>query len=312
MSLAFPNDDRIQSILDRVVADAMPIVDGKVADYIPELANTPTDLCAIAVHLCDGRRFHAGNAVERYVTLQSVSKLVVLIGLLEELGAEHVFEWVLVEPSGDNFASLARLDQFGPKPSNPMLNAGAITLCSHIPGINEEQYTWVSKWMQICFGEKLNLNPTVFASERRTGDRNRSLAYLLKSTGNLVGNVDEILDAYFALCSYDVTVRQASYLAYLLANLGADVNGQQILSKHTVQQVLTVMGTCGLYNESGTFMMRTGMFAKSGVSGLLLASIPHVGGIVTFSPLINAKGTSVRGMAMLSELHNELGWHFAA
>ncbi len=301
----------IQQVLDNALAQAKNISAGQVASYIPELANVPTEISAAAVLANDGQLFLAGNH-EHVFTLQSVAKLVVLIGLLEEFGKQRVFSWVKAETSGDDFASVARLDQFGPKPSNPMLNAGAIALCSYIPGENQAaQIAWLYRWTTKLFGEPLAINQKVYASERATGHRNRSLAYLLKANGIMERPVEEVLDVYFALCSFEAQVKQAAYLPMLLANRGLSPQGEQVISKLTVQEVVSIMATCGLYNESGGHLVRTGMPAKSGVSGLIVAVALKQAGIAVVSPRVNHKGTSIRGSIMLDYISQQLDWHFA-
>lgn len=302
----------IQSVLDEAIVVAQNNHAGNQATYIPELASVPAELTSVAVTLNDGHRFVAGDSPDYLFSLQSVAKLVVLIGLLEECGPEQVFSWVRVEPSGDDFASVARLDQFGPAPSNPMLNAGAIALCSHIPGHIEQRISWLEQWIERLFGEKLGVNQKVFASERRTGSRNRSLAYLMQSTGFVEGDVEQVLETYFYLCSFEATVVQASYLPMLLANKGLSPEGIRVLSEETVCSVVSIMATCGLYNESGAHLVRTGLPGKSSVSGLILACALGHGGIVVASPRVNPKGTSIRGEIMLTHISKALGWHFAA
>lgn len=299
-------------LLKHLVRTAESSQEGDTANYIPELANVNKELTAVAINSLDGEMFSYSNMPLAPVTLQSTGKMIPLIGLLEEFGAEQLFEWVKVEPSGDDFASITRLEQFGPKPSNPMLNAGAITLCSHIPGIGEQQFAWLDRWVQKLFNQHLTINPLVFASEKRTGDRNRSLAYLLKSRANLGSPVIETLDLYFALCSYEALLEQMLYLPTVLANAGKDpVSGEQIISLETCKITLAIMATCGLYDETGTHMVRTGMPAKSGVSGYTIAVVPRKAGIVVLSPRVNAKGNSIRGEIMLEELSKAMEWHFA-
>lgn len=299
-------------LLKSLVEYAEKNQDGDAANYIPELANINKDMTAIAVKPLGGEPLVYSNFPLQLITLQSTSKLVPLIGLLEELGSDQLFEWVKVEPSGDEFASITRLEKFGPKPSNPMLNAGAIALCSHIPGVGEQQFAWLEHWVQKLFNQRLSINPLVFASEKRTGDRNRSLAYLLQSRGNLGNSVNETLDLYFALCSYEALIDQVLYLPTLLANFGKDPeSGEQVISLETCKITLAIMATCGLYDETGTHMVRTGMPAKSGVSGYTIAVVPGKAGVVVLSPRVNAKGNSIRGEIMLEGLSKELSWHFA-
>lgn len=301
----------IETVLNEAMAVVRQQNHGKVADYIPELASMPENIVTVAVRLLDGTTYVAGDDHTSQATLQSIAKLVVLIGLLEEVGAEEVFSWLRVEPSGDDFNSIARLDQFGPLPSNPMLNAGAITLCSYIPGNAEQQHAWLETWMQRLFGEKLNIDPKVLASEKCTGNRNRSLAYLLKDNNVINGNVEAILDTYFCLCSFRANPQQASYLPMLLARNGLDLNGKRVISHQTIKQVLSIMATCGLYNESGAHLVRTGMPAKSGVSGLIVAIAMRQAGVAVFSPRVNDAGTSVRGELILEYLSAQMAWHFA-
>ena len=299
-------------LLKTIVTNAEKNHDGDTANYIPELANVNKEITAIAVNPLGGDMVMHSNEPLPLVTLQSTGKMIPLIGLLEECGPEQLFEWVKVEPSGDEFSSITRLEKFGPKPSNPMLNAGAIALCSHIPGVGEQQFAWLEHWVQKLFNQRLTINPLVFASEKRTGDRNRSLAYLLQSRNNLGSNVAETLDLYFALCSYEAFLEQMLYLPTLLANAGKDpITGEQVISVDTCKITLAVMATCGLYDETGTHMVRTGMPAKSGVSGYTIAVVPGKAGIAVLSPRVNSKGNSIRGGLMLEELSKTLNWHFA-
>ncbi|CZG72012.1 TPA: glutaminase A [Legionella pneumophila subsp. pneumophila] len=299
-------------LLEELVHAAELNQEGKTADYIPELANVNQELTAIAVQALGEKTLAYSNNPLHPVTLQSTGKMIPLIGLLEEFGADQLFEWVKVEPSGDDFASITRLEQFGPKPSNPMLNAGAIALCSRIPGVGEQQFRWLEHWVQKLFNQRLSINPLVFASEKRTGNRNRALAYLLKSRNNLGADVHETLDLYFALCSYEAMLDQMLYLPTLLANSGKDSDtGEQILSMETCKITLAIMATCGLYDETGTHMVKTGMPAKSGVSGYTIAVVPGKAGIVVLSPRVNAKGNSIRGEIMLEGLSKAMNWHFA-
>ena len=302
-----------QAKLKKILALAEENTLGTTANYIPELANVPEDLCTFTLQELNGKPITVSNMTLPKVTMQSASKLIPLIGLLEEEGPDKVFTWVKVEPSGDDFASIARLDQFGPKASNPMLNAGAITLCSHIPGEGEKKLAWLDGWVQKLFNtDQLTINNLVLTSERRTGDRNRSLAYLLKSQGNIEETtVKETLELYFSLCSYEGNPELYIHLPYILANDGFNAAGEQIISSTTVKYALAIMATCGLYNESGTHMVRTGMPAKSGVSGLIFAVSPGKGAVVVTSPKVNSKGNSIRGSLILEQLSKQFLWHFA-
>lgn len=299
-------------LLQSLIKTAERNSEGETANYIPELENVNKEMTAIAVQELAKSPVIESNVPLSAVTLQSTAKMIPLIGLLEECGPAKVFEWVKVEPSGDDFASITRLERFGPKPSNPMLNAGAIALCSQIPGEGKKAFDWLDSWVERLFNQSLSINQDVFHSEKRTGDRNRSLAYLLKTRKNLGTDVEETLDRYFSLCSYEATIDQLLYLPTLLANSGRDpISNKQIISEETAHISVSIMATCGLYDETGTHMVRTGMPAKSGVSGYILALVPGKAGIAVLSPRVNNKGNSIRGEILLENLSKEMRWHFA-
>jgi len=298
-------------VLNDAVALARLNHEGEPAAYIPELAHAPLEMTSAAITLCNGACLVAGDAAHHRFTMQSVAKVILLAGMLEEKGELQVFSWINAEPSGLSFSSAAQLDLFGPTPSNPLVNAGAIVLCSHLEGERQARLVWLEQWAEKLLGSRVSINPRVFYSELQTGDRNRALAYLMKSNGVITGDIAEILQTYFYLCSIETEVAQASRMAMLFANGGRDHSGAQILSERTVAIVTAIMATSGLYDESGMHLVRTGMPAKSGVSGLIVAAALGYGGIAVASPRVNEKGGSVRGHIMLEHISRELGWHFA-
>lgn len=302
---------RIQSVLQNAVTLARANHEGGPATYIPELAQVTLEMTSAAIALCSGECLIAGDAAQHRFTMQSVAKVILLAGMLEEKGEQQVFSWIDAEPSGLPFSSAAQLDIFGPTPSNPLLNAGAIVLCSHIEGERSARLAWLEYWAEKLLGSRVNINPRVFYSELQTGDRNRALAYLMKSNGVITGDITEILHTYFYLCSIEANVMQASRMAMLFANRGRDHSGAQILTQRTVNVITAIMATSGLYDESGMHLVRTGLPSKSGVSGLMIAIALGHGGIAVASPRINSKGGSVRGHIMLEHISRELGWHFA-
>ncbi|RYZ01794.1 MAG: glutaminase A [Myxococcales bacterium] len=302
----------IQSALDAAVAKARRNPEGAPADYIPELANVPLERTSAAVHLTTGDYLAAGDAAQHVFTFQSSAKLLPLIGLLEERGPVEVFGSVGSEPSGDSFGSVARLETHGPKPANPLINSGAIALCGQLPGTVERRVAWIAHWADKLYGAPLLIDEHVRESERGSADRNRSIAYFLKHGGIISGDVEETLSVYFALCSLSGTVKEAAHLTAVLANGGVvPGSGRRVLSKQTVAIVVAIMATCGMYNESGNYLVSTGMPAKSGVSGVIVAVVPSVAGVAVSSPRVNDKGGSVRGHMILRDLSRTLGWHFA-
>ncbi|MGC4086923.1 MAG: glutaminase A [Polyangiaceae bacterium] len=306
------DNERIQAALDSAVEKARRNRQGKPADYIPELANVPLERTSAAVYLTSGECLAAGDAGEHQFTFQSSAKLLPLIGLLEERGPVEVFRTVGSEPSGDSFGSVARLETHGPQPANPLINSGAIALCGQLTGSVERRVGWISGWAERLYGAPIAIDEGVRESERRTADRNRSIAYFLKHGHIIDGDVDETLSVYFALCSLSGSVRQAAHLTAILAHGGClPGTSRRVLSKQTVAIVVAIMATCGMYNESGNYLVSTGMPAKSGVSGVIVAVVPGVAGVSVCSPRVNEKGGSVRGHLILRELSRNLGWHFA-
>jgi glutaminase len=306
------NRVRIQSIINDALLYAMKSHAGKPATYIPELANVDLETTMMAITLYDGTTLTTGGHIDHRFTLQSVAKIILLAGLLEEYGEREVFSWVGTESSGHDFSNIVQLESFGPKPSNPCVNAGAIALCNHIPGDTvAQQLAWIDSWMERLFGEPLRINQSVFESERSTGYRNFALANLMKSNGVITRDVNDVLRLYFSLCSYEATILQTSRFSAVLANGGLTFQGKRVLTKRSVRGVVSTMATCGLYDESGRHLLRTGLPAKSGVSGLIIATAVGLGGISVFNPRLNPKGGSVRGHIMLEYLSAKLGWHFA-
>lgn len=304
--------ERITKALTQAIDLSRANTTGQIADYIPELKKVDENYVAGAIRLHSGELIAVGDDISAKFTLQSVSKLVLLIGLMEEFGSDEVFSWINVEPSGQHFAAIGYLDKYGSVPSNPLINAGALALSGRIPGDQAEQLEWVKKWINKIFATELSFNEDVFTSELVSADRNRSLAYLMKSTGVLTRDVEEILLPYCALCSYEANIEQATYLPMLLANGGLAPDGSRVFSERTSNQVIAIMATCGLYDESGAHMVNIGLPAKSSVSGLTIAVVTGRAGIAVLSPRLNKKGNSVRGSIILCELSNNLGWHFAA
>lgn len=304
--------ERIQRVLQGAVVEARRNHDGSCAAYIPELARVDPEMTSAAVTCIDGAVLTAGDVPAHRFTFQSCAKVLLLAGLLEERGQVEVFKTVGSEPSGQDFASVARLETHGPLPANPLINTGAIALAGQLEGDVATRMTWVRGWAQRLYGGLIEIDEHVRASEATSASRNRAIAYMLQHHGVLRGDVEQALAGYFALCSLAGTAMDASHFSAVLANGGIRPGGsERLLSEQTVAIIVSLMATCGMYNESGAHLVATGMPAKSGVSGLIVAVVPGVAGIAVSSPRLNDKGGSVRGHLMLRQLSQQLGWHFA-
>lgn len=299
----------LQAYLDNLHAATAPLRDGAVADYIPELAKANPDWFAICIVTVDGKIYKVGDYAQEF-TIQSVSKPFVYGLALEDHGRDFVLSKIGVEPSGDAFNSIV-LDEHSNRPYNPMVNAGAIATAGLIKGDDPaERLNRLLALFQRYTAREIRLDAAVFVSERTTGDRNRAIAYLMRNCGMLTGNLDETLDLYFQQCSLLVNCQDLAVTAATLANDGVNpLNGERAVAAEYVQNILSVMYTCGMYDFSGEWAYQVGMPAKSGVGGGIIAVAPGKLGIGVFSPLLDARGNSVRGLRVCSELSRELGLH---
>ena len=283
--------------------------DGQLASYIPALLEAnPNDL-GVAIVDVEGRKYYAGQC-EKNFTIQSISKVVSLILALGDNGRTNVFKRVDVEPTGDGFNSIVNLETKDKKrPYNPMINAGAIATTSVIYGEDgEAKLERIIKFMRKATNNpNISINEEVYVSERRTGDRNRALAYFMKSNGMLQGDVEEILELYFRQCSIEANAIDLAMFGSVLANDGVTPwNGERLMSRETCRIVKTIMVTCGMYDASGEFAVHIGIPAKSGVGGGILATVPRRMGIGVYGPALDKKGNSLAGIHVLKDLSEEL------
>ena len=298
-----------QGLTDALAYGSGYLGQGKVADYIPALAGAPADHLGICVLTRDGE-FHCRGHWDQMFTMQSISKALLLIYALLELGHEKVFSRVGVEPTGDSFNSIVKLETKGHHPLNPFINAGAIATMGLIL---EEGRTFV-QFMEFLEGlarRPLTIDETVYRSEKETGDLNRSLAYFMKSDQVIQGDVEATLDAYFRMCSILVNTRDLARFGMILANDGQDpLTGEPILSAYYATLVKTLMVTCGMYDSSGEFAIKVGMPAKSGVGGGILALVQGKAGLGVYSPALDEKGNSLCGIKTLEYLSQALDLHY--
>ncbi|HHU61682.1 MAG TPA: glutaminase A, partial [Natronincola sp.] len=237
----------------------------------------------------------------------SISKVISLIVALEARGAEAVFKKVGAEPTGDSFNSIVKLETSQQKPLNPMINAGAIAVCSLIPGTDvDERFQLIKTLLSKILGRPICVDKAVYESEKKTGHRNRSLAYFLKDINCLDGDVEEVLDLYFRQCSILVDCTDLANMGMFIAQKGITFEGEKLISTHSARLATTFMVTCGMYNASGEFAVKVGIPAKSGVSGGVLGLVPGKCGIATFGPALDEKGNSVVGVNILDNLSNTL------
>ncbi|WP_067992829.1 glutaminase A [Nocardia pseudobrasiliensis] len=283
---------------------------GELADYIPELAAVQPDSFALCLATADGRIYGTGDDTTAF-TIQSISKPFTYALALADRGPAAVAARIDVEPSGEPFNEIS-LDPITERPRNPMINAGAITAAALIDGRDPaDRFARILRCYSRFAGRDLTMNEAVYASEARTGYRNRAIGYMLRSFGIIDSDPDEAVDRYFRQCSVDVTCRDLAVMAATLANNGVNpLTRDRALSAPLTEQVLSVMTTCGMYNAAGDWVSTVGLPAKSGVGGGILAVLPGQIGIAVYSPRLDAHGNSVRGVAACRELSQRLELHF--
>ncbi|WP_117170734.1 glutaminase A [Paraliobacillus sediminis] len=278
---------------------------GKVADYIPALGKAnPTDL-SIAINYPDGRCVSAGD-VQKKFTLQSISKVISLAFVLMERGPSEVFENVGMEPTGDPFNSIAKLEKMIPaKPLNPMINAGALVVTHMLKGNTvEDRFQRLLSFIQeLADDSTISYSEEIAHSEFETADLNRALCYFLKQHKRLDGDVDDLIRLYTKQCAVEMNCLDLARIGLVFAMNGFDPQtNKQIIPQNVARICKTFMVTCGMYNASGEFAMKIGIPAKSGVAGGIMGATPGRFGIGIFGPALDEKGNSIAGIHLLEML----------
>ena len=301
----------LQGLLDSILAELAPRAgEGKVADYIPELAKVDPRRFGIALALRDGEVLTAGDAREPF-SLQSVTKVFTLTLALGKVG-DSLWRRVGREPSGSPFNSIVQLEYEKGVPRNPFINAGAIVLADvvlagHRP---REAIGEILRFARSLAGDDaIYVDEAVARSETATGYTNMALANFMKACGNLDHPVEEVLGVYFHQCALAMSCVQLARAGLFLANAGRDpAGGHAIVSPQRARRLRAVMLTCGHYDGSGDFAYRVGLPAKSGVGGGILAVVAGIGAVAVWSPGLNANGNSLLGSAALERLAHRAGW----
>lgn len=289
--------------------DLKPIVEGVVADYIPELAKADPEWFGISIVTADGRSFQVGES-QQHFSIQSISKPFVFGKALEDHGRDVVLNRVGVEPTGEAFNSIV-LDEDSNRPFNPMVNAGAIATTDLIQGTDyPDRVGRMIDLFSKYIGRDVHIDNQVFMSERTTGHRNRAIGYLMRNFEMVNKDFEESLELYFQQCSILVNAHDLAVMGATLANSGVNpLTNQRAISAEYVKDVLSIMLTCGMYDYAGEWAYRVGLPAKSGVAGGIVAVVPGRLGIGIYSPRLDPKGNSVRGIKVCERLSNQFALH---
>lgn len=282
--------------------------EGKNADYIPALAKVDPNLYGIALVTTDGNVYTVGD-VRSEVSIQSISKVFTMARVIQERGLAAIRDGVGVDATGAAFNSIVAIEQYKGKEMNPMVNAGAIATTSMLQGANEDEiWSKIIRTYSDFAGRTLSVNQEVYKSESDTNQRNQAIAMLMHAYGLIEENPQRATDLYTRQCSVNVNAKDLAVMAATLANGGKNpVTGKQVLDAKDVPEVLAVMATAGLYDDTGKWLFSTGLPAKSGVGGGILAVSPGKFGIAVVSPPLDAAGNSVRAQRAIADISAALG-----
>jgi glutaminase len=304
----------IQRAVDAAFAKYKTLQEGKNADYIPALAKVDPKLFGIVVITTDGKMYSAGD-LSTQVSIQSISKVFTMAQVIAEQGPDSIEKRIGVDATGARFNSIIAVEAVrtvvgtGAPEMNPLVNPGAISATSMVKGANADEV-----WKKIIgtyddyAGRQLTVLQDVYKSESDTNQRNQAIGALMLAYGYIKSNWQQAVDLYTRQCSVGVNTKDLATMAATLANGGKNpVTGKQVINSAYVPKVLAVMATAGLYDDSGKWLYATGLPAKSGVGGGIIAVSPGKFGIAVISPPLDDAGNSVRAQRAIADVSNALG-----
>lgn len=298
----------VETAVKRAHARYSALTEGKNADYIPALAKVPSDYFGIALLTTRGKLAAVGDLQPTF-SIQSISKVFTLALVLQQSGERQVEDTVGVDATGRVFNSIEAVELHKGQDMNPFVNPGAIATTGNVKGSSAEDI-----WNKILdihsafAGRRLQIDHEVYRSESETNQRNRAIGMLMSAYGRFQGDPAQATDLYTRQCSIAVTAQDLGVMAATLANGGKNpITGQQVIDNRHVAGILAVMATAGLYDASGQWLFHTGLPAKSGVGGGIIAIAPGKFGVGCFSPRLDAAGNSVRAQRAIADISSDLG-----
>jgi glutaminase len=301
-------DNRIDAAVKSAHQQFKDLNEGKNADYIPALAKVPSNYFGIGVVTPDGQTYTAGD-IQPTFSIQSISKVFTLALVFQESGEPLIENAIGVDATGQVFNSIVAVEQFRGKEMNPLVNPGAIATTGTVKGSSEDEIWNKILAIHSAFaGRQLGLDDEVYRSEAATNQRNRAIGMLMSAYERFPGDPARAVDLYTRQCAIAVTAKDLAVMAGTLANGGKNpVTGKQVIENRLVSGLLAVMATAGLYDDSGKWLFHTGLPAKSGVGGGLIAVSPGKFGVGTFAPPLDGAGNSVRGQRAIAAISEALG-----
>ncbi len=308
LAMSASDDARVKSALDLAYAKVVKAKGGKNADYIPALAKVDSNIFGIAIVTVDGHVYTVGD-VKSEVSIQSISKVFTLALVMEQQSPDAIDKNMGVDATGMAFNSIIAIEQHKGSEMNPLVNPGAIAATSMVKGgTRPEVWKSILSYYSDFAGRPLKVNAEVFKSESETNQRNQAIAALMYAYGHIKDNPARATDIYTEQCAVSVNAKDLAIMAATLANGGKNpVTGKVLMKASNVPEVLAVMATAGLYDDSGKWLYRTGLPAKSGVGGGIIAVVPGKYGIASISPPLDTAGNSVKAQLAIEEVDKLLG-----
>ncbi|HJW28175.1 MAG TPA: glutaminase, partial [Saprospiraceae bacterium] len=281
--------------------------EGRVAQYIPQLAVVSPDRFGICLSSLDGRKFGLGDYQEKF-SIQSIVKVISLTLAFQQLG-ESLWERVGVEPSGNPFNSLWQLEYEKGIPRNPLINSGAIVICDLLCTLYEDPWAEFIQFVRKIAGhDQIDSNLEVATTEKSLGYRNAALINLMKASGNIRNDIERVLTLYYRQCAIEMSCEDLAATFLLFANHGKLLTtGEPVITTSMAKRINAIMQTCGFYDEAGEYTFRVGLPGKSGIGGGIAAIHPGHYAVAVWSPRLNKKGNSVKGMEFLERLTTRTG-----
>lgn len=298
----------LQNVLEDAYIKYKDVYDGENASYIKELAKVDSSIFGLAIVTVDGRVFKIGN-YDSLVSIQSVSKVFTLAKVIEELGAKEVEDKIGVDATGEVFNSITAIERHKGKEINPFVNPGAIAATSMVPAKDSaERWHTILDFYSLFANRNLEVNMPVYISEANDNLRNQAIAHLLLAYGRMYADPVVTTDIYTRQCAVNVNAEDLAIMVSTLANGGVNpISNKKVISPETAMYTMSVMSTAGLYDDAGIWLYHTGLPAKSGVGGGLIAVVPGKFGIAVVSPPLDPAGNSVRAQLAIQYIVDQLG-----
>jgi glutaminase len=305
---AAPTDAQINAAMDAAYAKYKDIKEGANADYIPALAKVDSKIYGIALVTTDGKTYTKGDVASE-VSIQSISKVFTMARVIEDQGPAAIENNMGVDATGDVFNSIDAIEKHKGAEMNAMVNPGAITATSMVTGASyEEIWGKIIRTYNDFAGRDLKVLDDVYKSEAATNQRNQAIGRLMFAYGHIKTDPDRATDIYTKQCSVGVNAKDLASMAATLANGGVNpITMKRVMKQENVPEVLAVMATAGLYDDSGKWYYHTGLPAKSGVGGGIIAVSPGKFGIAVISPPLDKAGNSVRAQKAIRDISIALG-----